>query len=105
MNLVAVLVGGLGIYATEFRVIGPDGRELARKPGPDVAFTTQIKRFNLTIPVAAITAEPIVTAPGTYTIDLFVRDTRVASTPIEIAVLPGAPPWLGLTVPPQKPTT
>jgi hypothetical protein len=102
INVVAILVGGMGIYSTEFRVTGPDGRELGRERGPDAAFTTQIRRFNMFMSLTGITGEPVVAVGGTYHVDLYIREVRIASTPLEITALPGPPP--GVVVAPVPPT-
>jgi len=103
LNVVAILLGGIGIYATKFRLTGPDGREIAVTNGPDVPFTTQIKRSNLIVPLTSISAEPVVASAGLYYIDLLIREQTIASTPLDIVALPAPPPGFNFPSHPTPP--
>lgn len=104
LNVVAILLGGMGIYTTRFRLSGPDGEEIATANGPDVPFTTQIKRSNLIFPLTSITADPVVKSAGLYRIDLLVRDITIASTPLDIIALAAPPPGINFSSNPTPPS-
>jgi len=104
LMLIAVMVGGQPghIYTPRIRVMGPNNQQLGRAQAADMPFTTQIERVNLMMPVKQISAEPIVTEPGTYTFEMLVEDQVVARTPLKIVRVP-QPPQLppGIVLPPQ----
>jgi hypothetical protein len=90
VNFVTILTGGMPgkVYTTKYRVLGPDGQEVGASAGPDVPFTTQIRRINLYVPAHGITAQPIVTGPGAYTFELYVSDELVATAAIDFLRVP-----------------
>jgi hypothetical protein len=99
LQIVAILLGGIGIYTTKFRILGPSGQSIKTVVAPDIAFTTQVTRVNLLYPLQGISAEPIVTEPGTYQIELLIRNMVVARTPLPISALPGPPPGFPIQPP------
>ena len=82
------------IYTTKWRLLGPDRATIAEVPGPDLPFTTQIKRINVIIQLRKITEERVITKPATYTIQFYVNSELAGETTLPIAKIdkpPNAP--------------
>jgi hypothetical protein len=93
---VAIVVGGRPgtIYGTKFQLL--EGDELIGEArGPEIPFTTQIKRVNITMNLAEMNGgAAIIQHEGMYTVRLLVNDQPIADTDFEIRRVP--PPGAAL---------
>ncbi len=87
---VAIIVGGQPgkIYGTTFQLL--DGSDLiGQVRGPDIPFTTQIKRVNITANLAEMNGgAAIIQHEGIYTVRLLINDEAIADTDFEIRRVP-----------------
>lgn len=95
LTLVAMVTGGQPgkIYSTRLRAYDHAGKLVGDIAGPDLPFTTQIKRANINYGLQQITAEPIVTKEGTYKFE-FVIEEVLATAALEIQRVPQPLPGL-----------
>jgi len=90
----AALVGGQPskVYATKFVLRDPEGASIAESVGPDVPFTTQIKRVNLPIALKPLSdASDIIKGPGKYRMEVVIQDEPIGSAEFEIIPAPQQP--------------
>jgi hypothetical protein len=92
VNFVSILVGGQPsrIYTTKLRVRDGSNQIIFEGTGPDIPFTTQIKRANVGLGVNNVGAPPgLIRGPGRYTFELIVEEEPVSSATLDIGQAPG----------------